>query len=182
MSISKYINIYILILFLILSSSQEQYEDDKHKKEDDIPPPDKPDKNKNKKFDYNLNDMNNLKKKYESIIKENNNSKEKLKKYNFYYYTFEILNIIFALFIFTYFMNQIFKFYKFRYNVRVNPENSVSNVEIKNNFNNENENNDIDKNENQNNEQKICEIKNENNYIKDIGAPPATAFFNEDSN
>ena len=135
MSILKYINIYILILFLILSSSQEQYEDDKHKIEDDIPPLDKPDKNKNKKFDDNLNDMNNLKKKYESIIKENNNSKEKLKKYNFYYYTFEILNIIFALFIFTYFMNQIFKFYKFRYNIQVNQENSVSNVEIKNNFN-----------------------------------------------
>ena len=76
-------------------------------------------------------------------------------------------------------MNQIFKFYKFRYNVRVNPENSVSNVEIKNNFNNEN--NDFNKNENENNEQIVCEIKDENNYIKDIGAPPATAFYNEDS-
>jgi hypothetical protein len=51
-------------------------------------------------------------------------------------------------------------------------------VEIKNNYNIEN--NDFNRSENQNNEQKICDIKDENNYINDNVAPPATVFFNKD--
>ena len=186
MSKLKNIKINILIFFLLLSFTQEQFQKgDKPEMNNDIPPPDK-DRNSNN--DNKLNEINNLKKKYERIIKENNNSKAKLKKYNLYYYIFEILNIIFALFISIYFMNQIYKFYKYRYNIFAMPDYSHSTVEIKIEGNNENnnynvngkENNDFQRSENQNIKRQNSEIKDENNSIENIGAPPAT-FIKQNS-
>ena len=186
MSKLKNIKINIFILIFLLSSTQEQFQKgDKPEMNNDIPPPDK-DRNSNN--DNKLNEINNLKKKYERIIKENNNSKAKLKKYNLYYYIFEIINIIFALFISLYFMNQIYYFYKYKYNIITNHEciDSVIDIKIKNNNANNNEihisdkNNIFHKSENHYINQQNNEIKYENNSIINIGAPPAT-FMKQNS-
>ena len=185
MSILKNITINILIFILLLSGTQEDLKNDKPKMNDDLPTPNN---NINHNLDTKLDHIKNLKKKYESIIKENNSSKERLKKYNLYYYIFEILNIIFALFISIYFMNQIYKFYKYRYNIFSMPDYSHSTVEIKIEGNNENnndnvngkENNDFQRSENQNIKRQNSEIKDENNSIENIGAPPAT-FIKQNS-
>ena len=186
MSKLKNIKINIFILIFLLSSTQEQFQKgDKPEMNNDIPPLDK-DRNSNN--DNKLNEINNLKKKYERIIKENNNSKAKLKKYNLYYYIFEIINIIFALFISLYFMNKIYYFYKYKYNIITNHEyiDSAIDIKIKNNNANNNDihicdkNNIFHKSENHYIIQQNNEIKDENNSIINIGAPPAT-FMKQNS-
>ena len=86
------------------------------KKENNNPPPDNLDNNHNDRpneknnNEPRLNKIDELEKKKENIIKEIFNSKAKLKKYNIIYNIIEIVNIIFALIISSYFVSNLYEF------------------------------------------------------------------------
>ena len=88
----------------------------KEKKENNNPPPDNLDNNHNDRpneknnNEPRLNKIDELEKKKENIIKEIFNSKAKLKKYNIIYNIIEIVNIIFALIISSYFVSNLYEF------------------------------------------------------------------------
>ena len=85
-------------------------------------------------------------------------------------------------------MNQIYYFYKYKYNIITNNEciDSVIDIKIKNNNANNNDihicdkNNIFHKSENHYINQQNNEIKDENDSIINIGAPPAT-FMKQNS-
>ena len=86
------------------------------KKENNNPPPDNLGNNHNDRpneknnNEPRLNKIDELGKKKENIIKEIFNSKAKLKKYNIIYNIIEIVNIIFALIISSYFVSNLYEF------------------------------------------------------------------------
>ena len=86
------------------------------KKENNNPPPDNLGNNHNDRpneknnNEPRLNKIDELEKKKENIIKEIFNSKAKLKKYNIIYNIIEIVNIIFALIISSYFVSNLYEF------------------------------------------------------------------------
>ena len=169
----KNIKLNTLILLIVLSCTQEQ---PKSKPGGDIDiglPSDRRDDNRNMNINNNnkLNEINDLKKKKEDIIKENINSKAKLKKYNILYYIIEIINIFFALFIAIYLIIKTFNYYKSRQTgIEANPNNIISYVEVLPNNNNI-LNNSM-------NERSIFkqsfEIKGEDNIEDNKEAPPLT--------
>ena len=125
----------IIISLLLINSHPNKSEKPPMTKDKDEEPPDLKNNKNLKNNNLNIiNDLSDLKKKHEIILKENINSKEKLKKYNLYCSIIEFFNIILALILSFFLIIRLYTYYKSKRNENDQINNNIiSVVEINNN-------------------------------------------------